>query len=84
MFIVGRKFRILLRGRLTRPWIVTRHSPKTCSFRDSKDPNDQPRHLSWQRLEAEILAGNVRWHSSVPRRLWVSLEEIHRRSLASR
>lgn len=72
LFIVGRRFKLLLprppnhRLSLSRTWLVTKQSVLSCSFRDAANPQDRPRHLTWERLEEELARDRVRWHSSVP------------------
>lgn len=72
LFIVGRRFKILLprppsrRLHLSRTWRVTRQSDLSCTFRAADNPLDRPRHLTWERLEEELARDRVRWHSSIP------------------
>ena len=64
LFIVGRTFKLLLQGRLTRPWIVIGHTPKSCRFRLKELTTDR-RHLPWETMERHVLQDHVRWMNSV-------------------
>lgn len=73
LFIIGRRFKLLLqrqrpprRHYLTKMWIVTKQSERSCLFRAADLPRERNRHLSWERLEQDVLRDKVRWHSSIP------------------
>ena len=67
LFCVGRTFKLLLGKppRLTRAWIVVKHKPLSCQFKQRDYQQERVRSMPWRTFEWYVIAYRVRWTNSI-------------------